>query len=270
MQTPFYIVRIGDTDITNYISSFAFEDCTEEDDLMRISMPQIPVSLLDDNLLQAGKDIEFQFGYIGGVFSPLYVMRIDEIDVSYGKTIDINIKAFDYGQLLKKAQSKNVFVNKTASEIATSIAQTYGLSTAYIEKTATRYPSLAQGTKTDFEMLAYLASIEENGSIHWYIKSNALYFKRLKLEQESTKTFIYGVDVVSFKPSLKDAQNQPDTKTASFLDPLTKTNTNIEVDTTNAKDSRNLGKFTNSTSNAKEKAPSTPMYDRNGKVLKNK
>lgn len=264
-KVPFYIVRVGDTDITNYISSFAFEDCTEEDDLMRITLPAVSLELLDADYLKAGKDIEFQFGYLGGLVSPLMTMRIAEVEPNYGKTIDVAIKALDYGQLMKKNQNQTVWAKKTASEIATEIAQKYGLSTAYIERTTTRYGNVPQANRTDWELLNYLVEIESNGSFHWYIKSNALHFKRMDLEQQSRQVFEYGLDIVSFKPSLKDTQNKSNNKTTLALNPLTKETSETNVNIGNAKDQTLLGTKSNSASSEKEKPKTFPKYNENGK-----
>ncbi len=265
---PFYTVRVNNEYITYLISGFSYEDCTDEDDLLHITLNAVADDILDSDLLQVGNDIEFQFGIRGGAYSPLRVMRISDVDYTYSKSIGVVIKAFDYGQLLKKAQSNKVWSNKTASDIAIEIARKYSLDTKFITPTSFRYTTLPQATKTDFELLNYLVDREEAGSFIWYIKSNALHFKKLELDQPSMRTFVYGENVISFKPSFKDAQNELSTKTANILDPLTKKTTEIVIDTQNAKEQVFMGKQSNSTTPNRQGERKLPMYDANGKIVK--
>lgn len=267
-MTPFYTIRIDDLDITPYVASFQYEDCTEEDDMLSLSMPALPETLLDDERFKVGKDIEFLFGYRGGVASPLRVMRISDIDWQYGQTVTATVKGYDYGQLLKKVPYTKVWVNKTASEIATEIARFYGLETNEIERTSYRYSNLPQAQKTDWELLQWLVDREKDGSFHFYIKNNALFFKRMELNQNAANTFTYGLDIITFKPSLKDAQNTTDKNLTALADPLTGKTTNIAVDNANAKDARKLGANDNGTNTDRDATKQVIKYNNNGKVEK--
>jgi phage protein D len=268
MLNPFIVVRVGEQDLAPYITSFDFEDCTEEDDLLSLSLNGLTLEMLESDAFQVGKDISFQFGYRGGAVSPLRTMRISDITPSYDKTITATLKALDYGQLLKKQPQGTVWQQKTASQIVTAIGQKYGLDTSEVQPTSFIYPHLAQGQKTDFEMIQYLAERETNGSFHFFIRNNFLFFKRKDLNQQASHVFTIGDNIISFKPSLKDSQKQDDKFSTTNINTLTGKETSATITAQNAKDQFSQGNYTNQTTDKKATTPQVPVYDLNGNVVK--
>jgi phage protein D len=268
MQTPFFTIRIDERDIAGLAAEISYEDCLEMDDQLRISIKGLPTDEWENGLFLAGKELDFQFGYRGGLVSPMRSMRISDVEVSYGKTVDITIKAHDFGQLLKKQPSNKVWVNKTMAEIALEIATKYGLDTSRIEQTTLRHQHIPQGTRTDWELLHYLIDIESDGSWHFYVKGRALVLERVALDKTPSHTYTYGSNIVSFKPALKDSQQKTDAKSNTLLDPLTGQTTKINVDASNAKDEHLLGGYSNATSSKQGGETSIPKYDSNGNLIK--
>jgi phage protein D len=231
-KIAFFMVQAGDKDISLLINDFHYEDSAREDDLLRLTLPALTKEEMDANFLISGTLLKFQFGYYGGEISPLRQSPITDVKKKYAQTMSIVITALDLGQIMKKDQKQRVWLNKTASEIATEIGQSYGLDTSYIEATTKRYPHLPQGNRTDWEMLKYLAKIEQNGSFYVYVKDNALLFARF-----------------SFEPSWRDSQQKSDTQTLTRYNPATKKNETVTVNTDNAKDQTLLGNTVSQTAN---------------------
>lgn len=277
IRVPFYRIFIDETDISDFVSRFSYEDCINEDDLLKFSIQSPPKEFLEKNLLKVGKKIMFQYGYFGAAVSPLRLAIIKDIEYNYEKTISISITALDIGNNMKQGQQYDgvtgtvIWVNKTASQIATVIAENYGLKTDKIETTNYVYDILPQGNKTDFELLNYLAQREKNGSFRFFIKDNYLNFNRLALEKAMSISlkFVFGENIISFKPSLKDSQKDGSSAGVSGMvyDPLTKQTQSFGANPTTSKDNVALGNNVNAANSTKD-APKQLKYDAYGKLKK--
>lgn len=263
----YFIVQAGDKDISHLINDFHYEDSAREDDLLRLTLPALTKEEMDAYFLISGTLLQFQFGYYGGEISPLRQARIADVKKKYAQTMSIVITALDLGQIMKKDQKQRVWLNKTASEIATEIGQSYGLDTSYIEVTAKRYPHLPQGNRTDWEMLKYLAQMEQNGSFYVYVKDNALHFARLALEQPPANRFVYGKNIISFEPSWRDSQQKSDMQTLTRYNPATKKNETVTVNADNTKDQTLLGKAVSQTANKTTANEKMKRYNNNAEPL---
>ncbi|MCU0439364.1 MAG: hypothetical protein MUC49_15835 [Raineya sp.] len=265
MKSPFYeiflVVGEQNKNITDYVESFDYEDCLNEDDMLTLSIKSKSFDFLENKDIVVGGIILFQYGYIQGLTSALRKARITDIDTNYGDIVSVTVKAYDLGTVMKKTTEQTVWKNKKASDIATEIAKKYGLNPK-VEATQRVYPSLPQGNKTDFQFLKYLASVEENGSYRFFIKDGDLIFNKLDLKKDAKRLYIYrdnstGASVISFKPSLRESSQSSkanELKTVGFDPTKQKTVASVVNDAT-SKDDIRLG---NSSIN---------MYDANGNVL---
>lgn len=259
MASPFYQLRLtGQKDITDFCSSFTFEDCTEDDDQLKIIL-QIPdSSLLDDPNFQVDKSIFFKFGYIGGKQSEWKSLPISDIDPRYGKTINVTVLALGSGIDMKKSDSNEVFNQKMTWEIALQIAKKYKLKDKISREAKRMYVSKAQGNKTDWDFLKEICDDEENGSFIFYIKDGALVLKKRDLSQESIRTYTYNDGngpVTFFKPSSKKSKKRGSESqvTSTSFDPLKleqivdiiiPSNAQEEVSIGNSKEFDGQGNFT--------------------------
>jgi phage protein D len=268
-MVPFCKILIDEIDLTNFVSGLSYEDCINEDDLLKFSIHSPKKEFLEKNLLKVGKEIKFQYGYFGALVSPLRLAIIKDIEYNYEKTTTISITALDIGNNMKKGQEQKVWQNKTASQIATEIAKKYGFKTDKIETTNYFYNNLPQGNKTDFELLDYLAQREKNGSFRFFIKDNYLIFNRLALEKETGIKFTFGENIISFKPSLKDSQKDGTSAGVGGMafDPLTKQTQSFGANPTTSKDNFALGSNVNSANDTKN-TPTQLKYDAYGKLKK--
>jgi len=219
--TPFYKVFMGGKnkkDITEYVSSVSYEDSMEEDSQVEINIHKDKVmELLNDDRINEGTVINFQFGYYSGVISKVHTAFMKDIDVNYSQNgVTLTIRALDKGNDMKKSSSAKVWQGKTTSEIAYEIAKYYKLKTA-ITKTTTPWPDEAQGNKSDMDFLRYLASREEDGDFVAYIRNNTLYLKHRDLKQKSIKTFTWGAgdpgEVISFAPKWRESTKKAEAGT---------------------------------------------------------
>lgn len=251
MKNPFYEVylQIGRENIilTNYIDSFDYEDCLNEDDMLTLKVVSKDFELLDNKQLKIGVNVFYKFGYLEGATSQLRQARITDIEVSYAELIHITIKAYDLGQVMKRSKEQKIWKNITSSEIAKQIADKYGLK-ADIEKTDTIHNSLPQGSKTDFELLKYLASIEKNGSFHFYIKGDTLFFTRKKMDKTPRRLFIYRdnsptAQMISFKPALRESSQSRESVSmkAVGFNPIEQKTKEVSLTPEKAKDNVKLG-----------------------------
>lgn len=266
----FVKAKIEEIDISAHITSFSFEDCIKEDDMVAIELQGFPLSY--ETTIKAGAKLTFQFGYYGGLTSALRIAKIQDIEYKYSDTLGISITALDEGQVMKKEVSKQVWVNKTASQIATEIAGRYGLKTDKIETTGFVYENLPQANRSDMDLLQYLAKREDKGSYRCFIKDNALVFSRLALEQESVSTLHYGKHIVSFDPKFEDTSNDIDSKGIELatFDPISQSTLSQNIGAGNATDYTKMGSNDNAANKSpKDRKPtSAPQkYNANGNKI---
>lgn len=263
----FVKAEIEGQDISPYLTSFTFEDCVKEDDLVSIELQGVPLSF--ETFIKAGAKLRFQFGYFGGSVSALRLAKVQDIEYKYNVTLGINLTALDEGQVMKKELSKQVWVNRTASQIATEIAQRYGLKTEGIETTSFVYEHLPQANRSDFDLLQYLAKREVNGSYHCYIKDDSLVFGRKALEQKGIATLDYGKHIVSFDPSFEETSNGVDSKGIEIanFDPINQSFTKQTVGGENTLDHTKLGTNDNTANKPigeRKPSPTIVKYNANG------
>lgn len=266
----FIKAKIEEIDISAHITSFSFEDCIKEDDMVAIELEGFPLSY--ESTIKAGAKLTFQFGYYGGLSSALRVAKVQDIEYKYSDTLAISITALDEGQVMKKEVSKQVWVNRTASQIATEIAKRYGLKTDKIETTSLVYENLPQANRSDMDLLQYLAKREDKGSYRCFIKDDSLVFSRLALEQESVSTLSYGKHILSFSPKFEDTSNSIDNKGIALatFDPISQSTLSQNITGDNATDHTKMGSNDNTIGKApKDRKPiSSPQkYNANGNKI---
>jgi phage protein D len=240
LDTLFVELRAGETEYTRYLDGLTFEDCTKEDDIVKLTMKNVPVELIDDPNFVAGKVLEYRFGYVGGRMSKLRKARITDIDTNFSEVISLTVTAHDFGQVLKKAESSKVWKKQTSSQIVQAIADTYGMKVE-AQPTKKIWDQLPQGNATDWDFLKTLATKEGYQVI---VKEDVITFKPLDLSKPAKRAYKWNVeknqsDIVSFKPSYKDS-GAKDGKVQTPTIDLSKSK--VDIPTIDAKDLPALGK----------------------------
>lgn len=191
-KSPFYRVSMAKSgrDITDLIDSFSYEDCTEEDDVVKIVIRGKHPAIIDDPEFSEDVRIRFIFGYLGGDVSPIRVAKITDINYKYGKTVDMTITATDLGRDLKVTESNKIWKNVTSKEIITQIAKKHKME-VNIEGETKKHTNIPQGNSSDFDFIKYLASIEP-GNYIYYVKGTTINYVKRKISKAPSYTFIYG------------------------------------------------------------------------------
>jgi len=248
-RSPFYkiVLQKSGRDISDQVSKISFEDATDQDSLLVINMKTITTELIDSADLKEGNIITVQFGYIGGKQSKTISLRISDIILRYGDTIDLTINATDMGIVLKKKESQKVWKNVRASDIAVAIANANGL-TPKVDRTEKVYDFMPQGGKNDYEFLKHLSAIEKNGSWRFFIQQEKLVFNRIALDSKSKKTITYndgdGV-VISFNPFSQEVLKKAEARNTviTTVDPFTNKPVQTVINDASAKDDVKLGEY---------------------------
>jgi len=246
-QSPFYTIKVTETgeDIGVLVTDFSFEDEIEKDDLIKLTIRDGDVSIVDNPSFNQGNEIVYQYGYKSGKVSPKRVARISGMVPTYAEVINIVVTATDRGLLLKKKGSNKIWKKITISQILNKLARFHGL-IPKIETTEKVYESIPQSNRTDFEFIKYLTTRAEGGSFIFYIKDNKLIFKKRRLEEKSIRTFEYkngSGPVLSFKPSINESTQKPAASDVNigFLSAFGLDESNEKVDDASAVEDTKLG-----------------------------
>ena len=249
-MTSFYnIYTESGIEITDHVVGFSYEEAQDKEDMLTLRMrDNTPtLSLISDDELIKGKRLIFVFGVVGGKQSGKKYARIINKTRRYGSSGAVmDIQAFDDGYVLKKKQWSTVWKDKTISEIMLSIAGRNGLNTK-IESTNIRYGHMPQGNRTDWDFCKYLAGIEKDGSMRFYVRNGVLNFTRLELEKESIRAYEYGADGNIISLDIREQgstqSSGADSTEAVSYDPLTGKTYQKKVDSGNAVDDIKLGRY---------------------------
>jgi len=217
-KSPFYkvLVEKSGEDITEFISSITYEDCLAEDDLVTLAVEGVSFDVVDKDIFDVGKELVFQFGFIGGAASKKRHCVVTDSDCDYiGGKANMTVKGRDLGFYTKKVTSSFVYKNKTASEIAEDIAGKFGLEKK-IEKTSKKYESLPMGNKTFMQFLKELAAKEGSeasdgkGTFEAFVRGKTLYFQKRDLSAKADRMLTYGDGdgvIKDFNISYEDASD---------------------------------------------------------------
>lgn len=205
-KSPFYRVSITSSgrDITEMIDSFTFEDCTEEDDILKITLKNKDVSLADDPDLSEGVFLSFVYGFLNGAQANVRSFEITDINYNYSTTFNISIVASDPGRQTKVNESNKIWKNVSTAEIIKQIADKHKLKSNVEGKTKT-YTSIPQGNLSDFDFIKYLASVEPGFYIS-FMSSGTINFIKRKVADASSATYTYGDpegSVIDFNVTVK-------------------------------------------------------------------
>lgn len=248
MATPYIKVKTAnDYDLSDYIDSFVFEDCVEEDDLLEITLKDFDfIDFIDSGELASGMILNFHFGYLGkdSLTSSTHVAIVTDVEPKYAEETVV-IRALDKGVVLKKSENNKVWKDVTSTDIVKEIATKYSMS-AVIEETTVVYDNLPQGGSNDFEFLQYLALQETKGNYIFYVKGETLYFITRGTDKDSILTYTYpDNDIIGFTPVLSDilaeAEGVELQNTSYNVDSQTEKDESVNSDTEEA--NNKLGKY---------------------------
>lgn len=196
MASVFYEVSIKDSgqDLVEFgLESLTFEKSMDKDNILTLQFRNVDDDFIDKDIIKQGTEIVFVYGIKEGypeenVSSGKRIAKISKIKRSYQGTINnVTVLATDLGSYMKKVRSKKVWNGSTAS-IVQEIADLHGLK-ASVSDTSLTHKNLPQANRTYYDFLKYLASIEKNGDVEFYVDDVELYFGKRKLEDKSKITY---------------------------------------------------------------------------------
>lgn len=229
-KSPYYDIELkaSQTRLTELISSFTYEDCIEEDDLVKFTLHDLDRDFIDSPEFIEGADILYQFGYLSYKITDKATATIKTLKYRYGQTIDIDVVALDAGNNMKQSTSCKIWKDMKASDMVAKIVKRYGLDLVS-QPTKKVYKNLPQGNRTDFEFIRYLCTIEDGGTYIFYVKDQKAYFIKRDLTVDPSILVEYGdptgtSKIISFDVNQEDTgKTKAKTKaTTTGIDPLTK------------------------------------------------
>lgn len=196
MPSSFYEVSLKDTgeDLLEYgLESLAFDKSMEKDNILTLQFRNATNEFIDKDWLRKGTEIVFLYGLKEGypednVTSGKRIAKISDIKRNYQGTINtVTVIATDMGSYMKKVRSKKVW-NGSTSAIVNEIASMFGV-TAKVSDTSLTHKNLPQSNRTFYDFLKYIASIEKNGDVEFYVNDIEIYFGKRKVDDKSKVTY---------------------------------------------------------------------------------
>ena len=230
--SPIYKVKLAktDQDITDKVTKLHYEDCTEEDDLVTITLEKLSNDWIDSKEVNKGAEIHFAYGFQGVGMSGTRIGVIKDFEVDYGEQISGTITALDQGYLFKKLTSNRIYKDLTTSEIITQIANQFNLP-CEVEQTTEKHKAQPMGNKTYWQFLQKLtaragSTDSKKGTFKLFFRSGKLYFKQKDSGKPAKRSFTYGKGdgvVISFKPKFTEKDSDTAGATVAGIDPETNT-----------------------------------------------
>lgn len=194
-------------DISGIIERFKFDDSTEKDDLVTITIKNsYSLDAADNIALAKGQYVRFYFGYIGGKQSAPRLAKITRNERVYDGRVVTTITATDQGIDMKKNSSNTVWKDISSRGIVQAIASARGMGYSIdLSASTTKHASYPQGNKSDMDFLKELATKEPGGQFRVFVKGKVIHYEPRPLEQESSRTVKIGdSEVISFRPRIDD------------------------------------------------------------------
>jgi phage protein D len=226
-------------DISEQIESFSFDDSTEKDNFLKLTVAsKFSHTFEEKTEVAAGDIVMFYFGMIGGEMSATYTCIVKDIEYNYSQRVSIVLKALDKGNEVKKTYGGTNYKGNSAAEVVRKIAVKNGLKSK-IEGGDWSLDNIVQANRNDLEFVKYLASLEPSGSHIAYIRNDTLYYVQEGNDSKSKKSFNYkdpNSGIIRFTSNYSESSNSAkssNSSTAASFDPMQKKPVNAKVDANN-------------------------------------
>lgn len=203
-----------------HVVEFRYEDSEKEDDLLTVVFSDAFNELVDSEQFQEGTEWIVQWGFAGHLYAARKFI-VKRPRFVHGQ---IEVQALDKGSQLKLEEHWGTFQKTTATNILKTIASRHGLKLKS-EALDLAIPFLAQGGKTDFDVLKHLQSRAKDHVFK--VVGDTLHFIKRKLNAPPVARFAYapGQDsrLLSFEIQVKDQDNAKSSlrTTSVTVDPFT-------------------------------------------------
>jgi phage protein D len=172
-------------DITDYITSFTFEDNARLVDKATFSLDNHDLRWIDHPSFRHNNIVEVQWGYAGRM-TPL---RRCVIAALKGGFPILTVDALGHAMKMDEQTKTRTFTNLTRSAVVQKIAEEHGFAKdAEIEDTKVVYSSITQAGKTDGAFVHELANKEH---FLFFVGQSGLHFHRADLKQQPIKELFW-------------------------------------------------------------------------------
>lgn len=179
MDAPRAIVEVAGVDVKWYdLSELSFENT------LYLAADSFEVTLRNDNYLSDWlrklQEVRIYLGYVKypeawskAELDHVFTGRIDGVKPKFGSSMMVEIIGRDYSAPLIDTEYTVAYASRTSSQIATMLAQKYGL-TPLVTDTTVIVDKELQADKKEWEVLQALADLE--GFVCYVTKDKELYF----------------------------------------------------------------------------------------------
>lgn len=188
----FTIYSSSGTDIGRYAVSMVYEDCCDEDDLVRIRFRQASLALIESKDLQVGKAIKIKFGYKGGKVSRVYTFEISVVEPIFSLPSEIQITASVVGYTIKNGVNSTDWSGKSLSYILTEIAKRNGLVADLRGLPTISYKEKKQANVDDIQFITSLLEELPNGPFQYWVKNGKLSIGVRPSGKEPSRSLLFG------------------------------------------------------------------------------
>ncbi len=234
-------------DISLLVTSFEYQDEEKKTDLLKITVDNHDLRMLDHPIVEKGTQLVVQWGYPGAL-TPERLCIVQKVT---GFAL-LTIEAQDKGVLAQKETKSRTFENVTRSDVARVVAAGLGYDADQmtIEPTTEVHAVVTQAAQTDGQFLQKLADLE---GFQYFVDFDGLHWHPRRTGQKPIRKMTYYVD-----PGVGDIltiaiENTPVGKPGAVTqvgrDPLAKTD---------IKATANADNTTRDTTGAKQDLPALP------------
>lgn len=199
---PYFTIQVSSegssgsslVDLSDAVTSFEFQDDEKKADKLMIEVDNYDLSFFDNPIFRKGNIIEFLFGYPGRTAPP---RRCVIQKVKGGRKLTVEAHALS--MLMHKIKKSKTWENQKLSEIATTIAKSYGTQLGvadghdkdniFVEaELDVKVPHRHQAAQTDAEFLSRLA---RRYGLEFYVDSRGMHFKRRNMKQKPVRDYTW-------------------------------------------------------------------------------
>lgn len=220
------------TSLTDRILSFDYEDCESKTDLVKFTLSNFDLELIDHPIIEKGTEIQVSWGYAGNMCPARKAI------VKSGKgDVVISIEAEDKGSVLHKIDKVRTFENQKRSDVVRTLAVEHGYTEPdrqFIDDTEETLAVITQSAETDGQFLRKMAELE---GFEFYIDFDGFHWHAKRTDQKPARTYAYFVppnvgDILkwSFESSAAGAKGS---NTAKGTDPIEKKPVSQTADASN-------------------------------------
>lgn len=173
-------------DLVDRVMSLTYEDSDTKTDKLTLSVRNDDLANFDAPVWRKGMELVVQWGYYNNLSPPRNV-----IVKSVKGFTTLTVECAGKGALMGEVKKTRSFKGKTRSQVVEEIAESYGYGpdARFITATNRTFNTIAQGGKTDGELVSKLAKEE---GFQFYIDVDGFHWHEREFDKPPVRTFSWG------------------------------------------------------------------------------